>query len=1176
MQETPEYALVWAITKLTVARLSSKAATAKQQQGFDNLDNQIKQFISDQAENYRNISKKIIQETAGVKKEITAQAVMLGNQISDQAQARIEREQRLLFLGSLQFPTMRQRKNRVPEAHYKTFGWIFDKNISGPWDSFTAWLKSQERVYWISGKPGSGKSTLVKYLVDKDTTTEMLREWDPSVTILSFFLWSSGGKLQKSIQGLLCALLSQILHPDEELTCTLMAGDPGLLEKRTYDDWSDEELESLLVKAISTSKRRVCMFLDGLDEIDRKEGPFPLVKLVETLESKTGAKLCLSSRPEAEFQDVFGTQRTLRLEDLTRKDIGEYVNDYFQKHLKFWEGSEAGGQSWREKITDEILKRASGVFLWVFLVLRSLRRGSSGVDSYDELHQRIIHLPPDLKQLYQQAWQRQGENEQIYRDEAASYFKLLLQSQQMRDVAEEGTDFAGIPLSLLEYLLAHDSQLRENFLGSRLIPPAKVLISKAREFRRRVETRTGGLLEVFRSDESSPENEKGALSNAGWFLRTSSINFFNQFLVPFSVYLDLRKGGLDCIPGGRELAELWNVSHSLSIGFIHRTAADFVSESDWGNSLICRVQMSDQDIQTSLCEARLAHSLLHMFPSHQHTNATYCARANDFSILFNNIRSSISQAQYISLWQILQRTHMWMIESSPRIDNLIEDLSTQIREGEFGSEYYRTMYEFIESGLIHSFELVWAKDENASPTGSANPDFEVIKNMPSLAELCRQILANCRSGRSDPLAGRLLAGDLGRFPLPGEILTRSSSMSRIAAHVVFGTWMLADSRDWLRSQIVRLLGTLSLSASQNGMSECLQHCMDRWPDIYKITKGFKRALMCRALFLQPAYKGNVVSTSVAGYSSVRQLLSAGGDPNLVFTPYPHKSIPLTLFEWFLLDVPARCQEEQLPGVESSIILTIKAFLDAAARMDRRICLAFRGPSSVPLRAVCSPTQPAESQDQALAYEFIVETDSIQLLDRAKTAIQACSKKWGTPLNGFDDLPDTHRSFSSKVLGILEVPKKKAELHYSGRGGHYSDRESHYSGRESGSLPGPTFFLTKREDMELMAERFKVESSRSPEEWADGGSDFTPKTRELIESITSRGGGYEISSTTWLHNNGHVMQESDGGNRGILNGIGLEYREAGSHLYEKWFPDWAKMTTSYAHIDDEQAMALAEY
>ena len=1072
---------------------------------------------------------------------------MLSDQIVGHAEARIEREQRLLFLESLQFAAMRQRKNRVHEAHFKTFHWVFDNNISGPWDSFAAWLKSEEKVYWISGKPGSGKSTLMKYLVDNEATTEILRDWDPSVTTISFFLWSSGGKLQKSVQGLLCALLSQILQPDEALTCILMSEDLGLREKRTYDDWSDEELEALLVKAISRSKRRVCMFLDGLDEIDRKEGPFPLVKLVETLESKTNAKLCLSSRPEAEFQDAFGTRRRLRLEDLTRKDIGGYVKDYFQNHLKFWDAAEEETHLWRKKIADEILKKASGVFLWVFLVLRSLRSGSSGVDSYDQLLQRISQLPPDLEQLYRQAWERQGENEQIYRDEAASYFKLVLQSQQMRDNAEQGTVFPWIPLSLLEYLLAYDSQLREKFLGSRLIPPAKILISKTHKFRRHIETRSGGLLEVFCLNDSTPEDIL-ADDRKFNFIEGFFTNFFNQFLVPFTVYLDLWKGGSDGKLSGRELAELWNVSHNLSVGFIHRTAADFVSSSDWGNNIISGAQISDQDIQISLCEARLAHSLLYMFPIHRHTISTvHLVTAHDFSVLFNNLRSNISQEQYASLWQILQRVHTQIIESSPSIDKLIEDLSTQIQEGEFDSEYYRVMYEFIESGLIHTFEQLW--DENVSPTVYPHTNFKVAQYLPSLADLSREILANCRSRSPDPVSGCSMSStlDLPRFPLPGEILNPTTSMPRIAAHILFGTWVLCDSRDWLRSRIVRVLGDLSFSASENGMLECLQNSMDRWPDPYKTTEDFKRALICRALF------SNIdLSTVEPGYSSARYLLSIGEDPNVIYTLCPLEGAPLTLFEWFLLDVPAMCQEEPLHDVESSIILTIKAFLAAGARLDRRTCLAFRGPSSFPLRPVCRPPQPIEFEDLEVTYELVIETDAIQLLDRARAALQARSKKRGVPLEGFDDLPDTHRSFNSKVVGVLEVVRNS---------------------KNYGTL---SFSPTEPEDMDIMAEQFKVESSRSPEEWVAGGSDFTTKTRELAKSIVSTGGN-KISTTMWLQNNGYKIAldktNSDGINT-IMTGRGVVCKKAGSHLYEKWFPDWAKMTTSHAHIDEEQVLVFA--
>lgn len=325
--------------------------------------------------------------------------------------------------------------------------------------------------------------------------------------------------------------------------------------------------------------------------------------------------------------------------------------------------------------------------------------------------------------------------------------------------------------------------------------------------------------------------------------------------------------------------------------------------------------------------------------------------------------------------------------------------------------------------------------------------------------------------------------------------------------------------------------------------------------------------MYRALFsaTEDEYRANdVFSTSVPGYSSVRHLLSIGEDPNVICTPGHLHSVPLTIFEWFLLDVPARCQQEQLLGVESSIILTIKAFLAAGARMDRRICLAFRGPSSVPLRAVCSEPQPIEFEDQGLAYELVVETDSVQLLDRARAALQARSKKRGVPLEGFDDLPDTHQSLNSKVVGILEVRKNEPGADY----------ESFDSENDLTS----SFSPTEPEDMDIMAEQFKVESSRSPEDWVAGGSDFTTKTRELAKSIVLTGGN-KISSTMWLGNNGYAMHKDETfstNHRTILSGFGVKYKEAGSHLYEKWFPDWARMTTSHAHIDDEQVLRFAHY
>ncbi|KAM7211192.1 hypothetical protein V8F06_013427 [Rhypophila decipiens] len=1135
-------------TILVSSWLSGKAAAAEQQEGFGNLDSQIQQFINSQAEYYRQTSTKITEESAEIKKVIKSQAEILNNQFVDHAKAQVDQEQRLLFLGSLQFPAMGERKSRVSKAHDKTFRWIFKDDISRPWDSFTTWLRSEDQVYWISGKPGSGKSTLMKYLVGQEITREILAEWDPSVTIVSFYLWSAGVKLQKSVQGVLCALLSQILQSDEELVCTLLGRDIECLEKRRYSDWSDEELEALLVNAINASNRRICMFLDGLDEIDRREGPFPMIQLVQTLQSKTHAKLCLSSRPEAEFQDAFGEGQTLRLEDLTKEDIKIYVEDYFQKHLSFWDTENAAteNKTWRREITHEILNRAHGVFLWVFLVLRSLRSGTSNADSYDQLFRRVRQLPSTLEQLYRQAWERHGENEQIYRDEAASYFKLALQSQQMMDIVDVSNSFAGIPFSLLEFLLAHDSHLRKALLEGRLIPPAKTFISKTHELQRRIETRSGGLLEVFRLVEPTPED-----LDKGKFLESCVETFFNQFLVPFSLFLDCEKRGSGALVSGGELVQLWNVSQNLGVGFIHRTAADFVSNTEWGNKLIIRAQKSDQEIQIGLCEARLAHSLLYMFSPrvHQLMSGAFEADASDFYGLFNHIQFDISREQYISLCKNLELVHTQLIDSSPKIDQLIADLSMQIREGKFDSDYCRVMHEFIESGIIHNFEFIWGKDENDSPPNLFPTRFKVIQNLASLADLSRQILAKCRIGRLDPLAGCSLTFDLPLFPLPSAILSPTTSMQRIAAHVVFSAWVLADSRDMHRYRTVKLLGRLSLAAIHND-SDCLQNSMDRWPHIYKMTAGFKEMLMSAALFDGPRRVPSIGSAQVVRNTAIRQLLSIGADPNRTtsssgcrYRVTSRCSVPYSLFEWFLIDVPDRCQQEQVLGIESSIISTINAFLAAGGRMDRRICLPL-GPFPVPLRPLTIPRR--KPDNLAVAYNFIVETDSIQLLDRAKRALKARAEKLRAALEGFDDLPDTGRAFDAKVCGVVSIGRP-AETEKQGA---FSTAAASY------------FHRINAEDLGIVAEQFNLENPTSPQEWIEDGFDFTTTTRGAIR--------------LWQNEKGSVEELSvDPDLAQILYGGGLKTRIAAADLYEKWFPEWAYSTTSDEHIKEEQEILFVD-
>lgn len=63
----------------------------------------------------------------------------------------------LAVLESLTFERMDFRHSSIHEAHPKTYDEVFEKEI-------VYWLRSREPIYWISGKPGSGKSTLMKYV----------------------------------------------------------------------------------------------------------------------------------------------------------------------------------------------------------------------------------------------------------------------------------------------------------------------------------------------------------------------------------------------------------------------------------------------------------------------------------------------------------------------------------------------------------------------------------------------------------------------------------------------------------------------------------------------------------------------------------------------------------------------------------------------------------------------------------------------------------------------------------------------------------------------------------------------------------------------------------------------------------------------------------------------------
>jgi NACHT domain-containing protein len=340
------------------------------------------------------------------------------------------------LLRGLSYDGMKSRHENVKDSHTDSFAWIFnrDTNQEGeerPPHQFPEWLERKSGTYWIRGKPGSGKSTLMKYLCRHSQTVQMLRIWAGNAQLVtaSFFFWTNGSMLQRSQEGLLRSILYELLRQAPELipkVCSKYS--ESIPWQNEPEPWTRNELLDCLTRigTHGTVSKRFCLFIDDLDEYHApEEGGFrELVSLLHGIGSSPDIKLCVASRPENDFVDAFKRDNLyLRVEEMTRNDIRKYVDANFNSNAHFAKYLSRDPQC--QRLIESIVTQANGVFLWVALAVRSLLQSMTNSDRIVDLEARLKHIPPTLEEYFQQML---DSVESHYLEETAKLIQIALEA----------------------------------------------------------------------------------------------------------------------------------------------------------------------------------------------------------------------------------------------------------------------------------------------------------------------------------------------------------------------------------------------------------------------------------------------------------------------------------------------------------------------------------------------------------------------------------------------------------------------------------------------------------------------------------------------------------------------------------------------------------------------------
>ncbi|EPE28101.1 alpha/beta-Hydrolase [Glarea lozoyensis ATCC 20868] len=317
-------------------------------------------------------------------------------------------------LTSLSFSEMGAREANIEGPTQNTCKWIYNN------PKFRQWESQINTLLWIKGKPGSGKSTLMKSLHKKRILEQEQRAENPKTTSsslstihLSFFFNARGSAIEKTPIGLYKTLFYGLLRCIPLVMCEFIPAfiDKEFCTQNSNISWQMTELADAVHSIIGkTQPNNIEIMIDALDECEDDEVRSAIRRFESSMTNAqvSGAmlKVCWSSRyyPHISLKSQHGLE--LRLDKENDRDIRRYVEKEMQ----------AGIHASLLPIMEDLISSANGVFLWAVLVTKRLLKAIDQGKDDVELRRLLNSIPPKLDDLFDDIFKNEEDSTARWQD----------------------------------------------------------------------------------------------------------------------------------------------------------------------------------------------------------------------------------------------------------------------------------------------------------------------------------------------------------------------------------------------------------------------------------------------------------------------------------------------------------------------------------------------------------------------------------------------------------------------------------------------------------------------------------------------------------------------------------------------------------------------------------------